>query len=150
TCGFAEPGLNAPLKMEGMHEFPVPVFRVMGTQGYKPLEISAVSVSEILTSIQCMRDAGCHDIVLVLHSFSLMKNQGLRFEQRMPDQIVIHRFRKLCAALREMRGEIEVAVLGELDLKAIPMPQPQVVPELGWWKPVMRKIVQGANRLPWI
>ena len=150
TCGFEAPGLNAPVAMEGVHEFPVTVFRVVGMPGYKPLEISAVSTAEIVTSIECLGRAGCRDVVLVLHSFSLMKNQGLRFEERTPDQIVIQRFRNLCAALRELRNEVEIRVLGDLELSSIPVPQPQVVPALGWLKPVMRKIVQGANRLPWL
>src|SRR5262249_45343175 len=52
TCGFETQPLNAPVMLEGIHEFPVTVFRVRGLPRSKPLEISAVSVSEIITTIR--------------------------------------------------------------------------------------------------
>src|SRR5207244_8559461 len=131
-------------------EFPVSVFRLAATSGYKPLEISAVSVQEILTTIGALRGAGCQAAVLVLHSFSLMKNLGLRFEQMTPDHIVIRRFRRLCAALAQRRGEIEVGVLGETDVQSIRLPQPQVIRFVGWVQPVIGTLVQAANRWCWL
>ena len=150
TCGFEnQPPLNAPVVIEGVHEFPVTVFRVPGTSRCKPLEISAVSVGEILASIEALRDRGCRDVVLVLHSFSLLKNTSRRYEGSSPDHIVIRRMRKLCAALKERQEEIEVAVLGELNLPACPVDSPQFIPSVGCIRPILRKVVQGVNRLPW-
>jgi hypothetical protein len=148
SCGFQTESLNAPLTIEGVHEFPVTCFRVSGLAGYKPLEISAVSVAEILATIQLLREAGCLDVVLSLHSFSLLKNRGLRFEHCRPDHIVIRRLHRLCAALAERKSEIEVGVLGELALPSTLQPQPQVIPALGWLRPSLRKFLQGVNRLP--
>jgi hypothetical protein len=150
TCNFVTQGLNAPVAIDSVYEFPVTVFRVAGTSGYKPLEISAVSVKEILSTLEALREAGCHSAVLVLHSFSLLKNLGVRFEQATPDHIVIQRFKRLCTALAERREEIEVGVLGETDVHTVPLPQPQVIPSIGWVQPAMRKLVQAANRLPWL
>lgn len=150
TCGFETPGLNAPAVLQGVCEFPVSVFRVRGAGGFKPLEISAVSVSEILATIAGLRQAGCLDVVLVLHSFSLLKNIGLRFEECTPDRMVIRRLRKLCAALRERHDEIEVRVLGEVDPKTLRIPQPNVIPTVGWFRPAVRKAAQAVNRLPWL
>ena len=150
TCGFRVRPLNAPVRIEGVYEFPVTVFRVPGSAGYKPLEISAVSVGEIVSTINCLRTAGCQDVVLVLHSFGLLKNLGTRYENCRPDRIVIQRMRNLCAALSRMGSEVQVMVFGELDLKSVPEAQPQVIPSLGLWKPVIRKFVQGMNRLPWL
>lgn len=150
TCGFEARSLNAPAVINGVHEFPVTVFRVPGTSGYKPLEIPAVSVGEILVSIRCLRDAGCRDVVLVLHSFSLLKNLGLRCESCTPDHIVIRRLQRLCAALNDLKDEVEVRVLGELDLRTLPAAQPQAIPNVGWVRPVLRKAVQAINRLPWV
>jgi peptidoglycan/xylan/chitin deacetylase (PgdA/CDA1 family) len=150
NCGFQRQQLNAPEVIAGILEFPVTVFRVAGSPGYKPLEISAVSAGEILLVIRALREAGCRDVVLVLHSFSLLKNLGLRFDRCRPDHIVIQRLRRLCATLSELKTEVEVGVLGEIDLKRIPVPQPQIVPSVGWMRPSMRKVVQGMNRLPWV
>ena len=150
SCGFATRPLNAPVVIDGVYEFPVTVFRVMGVSGYKPMEVSAVAVNEIIESIRSMRQSGCRDVVLSLHSFSLMKNLGLRHEQSKPDRIVIQRLRNLCAALSKMKSEVEVGVFGELDLSTVVLPQPQVVPTLGWLKPAVRKLTQAANRLSWL
>jgi len=149
TCGFQTRPLNAPVMMEGIHEFPVTVFRVAGVPGYKPLEISAVSVSEILATIGHLRKAGCRDVVLVLHSFSLLKNGGVRYEHCRPDHLVIRRLKRLCAELSKLDGEIEVGVLGEAVLSPPAIPQPQVVPVLPWLTPSVRKVAQAVNRLPW-
>jgi hypothetical protein len=151
TCGFETRPLNAPLTLEEIREFPVTVFRISGLSGYKPLEISAVSVGEILGTIQLLQTAGCRDVVLVLHSFSLLKNAGTRSEtHRRPDNLVIRRFEKLCRALSELRGEIEVGVLGEAPSSPESTTQPQVIPTLPLAPSFVRKITQAANRLPWI
>jgi hypothetical protein len=149
NCGFATPALNAPTVLEGVYEFPVTAFRVSGA-GYKPLEISAVAVNEIMTTIRCLQRAGCRDVTLCLHSFSLLKNRGLRHEHCRPDRLVIQRFRNLCATLALLKDEIEVLVFGDVDLASIPAPQPQVVPSLGWVRPAIRKLSQAVNRVPWI
>jgi hypothetical protein len=149
SCGFDARDLNAPVKIHSVYEFPVTVFRVQGASGYKPLEISAVSANEILSAISALRKAGCRDVVLILHSFSLMKNLKLRFDESTPDHIVIRRFRKLCAALSERSDTLDVRTLGDLDLNTIPIPQPHVMPSLGWIQPAVRKLVQGVNRFSW-
>ncbi len=150
TCGFRHRPLNAPQVLEGVHEFPVTNFNPGRMGAYKPLEISAVSVSEILATIRHLQRAGCRDAVLVFHSFSFLKRRGVRFEKCRPDRIVIHRFRKLCAELANLRDEIEVSVLGSADLSDVMRPQPQVVPSLGLFRPVMRKAVQGFDYIPWV
>jgi hypothetical protein len=150
TCGFRERPLNAPQVLEGVHEFPVTNFSSAGDGNYKSLEISAVSVWEILATIRLLKESGCRDIVLVFHSFSFLKNRDVRFEKARRDRIVIHRFRRLCAELAQMRDEIEVAVLGEVDLAHVRTSQSHSVPSLGWFRPAVRKVVQGINYLPWI
>lgn len=150
TCGFQTSPLNAPSMMEGLHEFPLTVFQGPAISGPRMLEIHAVSVTEILATIRAMQGAGCQDVVLSLHSFSLLKNLGIRYANYRPDHIVIRRLRKVCAALRDLRDEIEVQVMGEVNLSSIPVPQPQIVPSLGWLKPGMRTMVQLVNRIPWV
>jgi hypothetical protein len=150
TCGFQERPLNAPRMIESVYEFPVTNFSSRIGEGYKALEISAVSVPEILGTIRELQEAGCRDVVLVFHSFSFLKRRGVRFENRCPDQIVIHRFQQLCAALSRMEDQIEVAVFGNINLAQIPCPQPQSVPSMGWIRPAMRKATQGLNTIPWI
>jgi len=150
TCGFKIQPLNAPIEIEGVCEFPVTVFRVAGVPGYKPLEISAVSVNEILAAIRLLQGEDCKDVVLVLHSFSLLKNLGIRYDACRPDGMVIQRLRKLCAVFAELKDEIEVTVLGEANLTTISKDHSHVVPTLGWLQPSFRRVCQAANRLPWL
>ena len=151
SCGFRRRLLNAPLVMEGIHEFPVTNFSSFGRESsYKPLDIAAVSVSEIIATIRQMHTAGCSDVVLVFHSFSFLKRRGIRFERSRPDRIVITRFCRLCEALLGMRDEVEVRVLANADLSSNLPSQPQVIPSLGWLRPAVRKAVQGLDYIPWI
>ena len=150
TCGFSTRPLNAPVVMKDVCEFPVTNFLSGFGKSYKGLEISAVSVEEILGTLRQMREAGCRDVVLVFHSFSFLKRRDVRFEQCQPDRIVMRRFRRLCEALSQMRDEVEVSVLGTLDLATVHFSQPQVVPSMGWMKPAVRKAVQALNYIPWI
>jgi peptidoglycan/xylan/chitin deacetylase (PgdA/CDA1 family) len=149
TCGFRQRPLNAPRVLEGVHEFPVTNF-TSRIGSCKSLEISAVSVWEILATIRRLKEKGCRDVVLVFHSFSFLKRRGVRFEKACPDRIVIHRFRRLCAELARMRDEVEVSVFGDLDLNQVDPSQPQVIPSLGWFRPAVRKAVQGLDYVPWV
>jgi peptidoglycan/xylan/chitin deacetylase (PgdA/CDA1 family) len=150
TCGFRYRPLNAPRVIEGVSEFPVTNFLSGPWDAYKPLEISAVSVPEILATMAAMREAGCRDAVLVFHSFSFLKNRGVRYEAARPDLIVLRRFRKLCRELSRRGAEFEVAVLSETHLEGIEKPQPQVIPSIGWLQPTIRKAVQAWDRIPWV
>lgn len=150
TCGFETPFLNAPATIEGIRELPVSVFRVAGSSGYKPLEISAVSVEEILAAIRLFRKRGCRDVVLMLHSFSLMKDTGIRYDHCRPNRVVIRRLKRLCAALALLKDEIVVSTIGEVDITE-PLPaQPQMMPSLAPFRPAARKMVQAMNRLAWV
>ena len=150
TCGFRQRPLNVPRVLEGIHEFPVTNFNSGRTGSYKALEISAVSVWEILATIRRLKEEGCRDVVLVFHSFSFLKRRGVRFEKARKDRIVIQRFRRLCTALARMQDEIEVSVFGKLDLARVNLCQPHVIPSLGWLRPAVRKAVQGLDYIPWM
>jgi hypothetical protein len=142
--------LNAPCVLEGVHEFPVTNFNSGRAGSYKSLEISAVSVWEILTTICRLKESGCRDVVLVFHSFSFLKRRGVRFEKARRDRIVIHRFRRLCSELARMHDQVEVTVFGDLDLARVEPSPPQVIPSLGWLRPAVRKAVQGLDYRPWV
>lgn len=150
TCGFRSRPLNAPQILEGVHEFPVTNFTSGRPGSYKPLEISAVSVFEILATIRALQETDCRDVILVFHSFSFLKRRGVRFERACPDRIVIQRFRKLCLELWKMRDKVEVAVLGDVDLSRPAPRQPHEIPFLGWFRPAVRKTVQGLDCIPWV
>jgi len=148
SCGFQHRPLNGPAYLAGIQEFPVTNFRVASQSGYKPLEIGAVSVGEVLATMDSLKRAGCRDVVVSLHSFSFMKTLTDRYCQ--PDHVAIYRFKKLCAAISKLSSEVDVPVLGEANLDNEPMKGSECVPCLGWARPAVRKVVQGLNRIPWV
>jgi hypothetical protein len=95
TSGFQRASLNAPIILEGVHEFPVTVFRSPWVSGCKPLEILAVSASETLATLRGLAASGCRDAVLVLHSFSLLKNTGARGWLRSPIRKMVQAVNRL-------------------------------------------------------
>ena len=150
TCHFECRPLNGPKRIAGLVEFPVTNFRVDFHSGYKPLEVGAVSVAEIISTIRSLRRAGCLDVVISLHSFSFLKNLESGGGKCRPDRLVIRRFDKLCRTLAGLTEEVECAVLGEARLPRADYPQSDFVPTVGWRLPFSRKLVQGLNRVPWI
>jgi hypothetical protein len=128
-------------------EFPVTNFRVPMQAGYKPLEIGAVSVSETIATIEALQASGCRDVVISLHSFSFLKNLRNRSAACQPDRLVISRFRKLCRELSMRSQDIEVRTMGDMERFEPPLAESSVIPNLGWSRPLARKVAQGLNRL---
>lgn len=142
--------VNRSVWIDGVYEAPVTVFRGVGS-GHKPLEISAVSVGEILSTLKQMRRSGCADAVLVLHSFSFLKARQSRYREFSVNRVAVSRFRRLCRALARQAEDFEVCPLGEAPLpEPAPAAAPELVPSVGPWRPTIRKFVQGVNRLPWL
>ena len=148
SCGFQYRPLNGPRLFGRIQEYPVTNFRVQHQNGYKPIEICAVSVAEILMTIDALRDLGCRDVVVSLHSFSFMK----RFSDDgvVPDRVTIRRFKRLCSEIAQRSDEIEVCVMGETTLRNVQPESADWVPCVGWARPLIRKVVQGVNRIPWV
>ncbi len=105
-------------------------------------------MAEILHTLSALRESGCSDAVLVFHSFSFLKNRGIRYEAARPDHIVLRRFRTLCRELSRLNRQFEVAVLGEASIEPSQPAQPQIVPSIGWVRPTVRKAVQAWDRIP--
>jgi len=148
TCGFRHRPLNGPRLFGDVQEFPVTNFRVEHQSGYKPLEICAVSVAEILRTIDGLAADGCRDVVVSLHSFSFMK----RFSENgcQPDRVTIQRFKRLCKEIALRSDEIEVCTMGDTTWRSNGSSRSDSVPSVGWARPLVRKVVQGVNRIPWV
>lgn len=148
TCRFEGPLLNGPCRIGGVGEFPVTCFRAYFPSGYKPLEVGAVSVSETISTIRSLREAGCRDVVLSLHSFSFLKNMEGPPGRCRPDRLVIRRFEKLCRWLASTK-EVECAVLGNAALPGGES-RSDYIPTVGMRHSMARRVTQGVNRIPWI
>ena len=140
-----------PWRSGKVWEIPVTTFETgaWSPRSLKPLEVSAVSLVELRQVLTQAEKLGQHTVIVMLHSFSFLKRKGAQFRGLQPDRLVIRRFRKFCAFLREQRSRFRVSTFSEmegflLDPAEVPLPSMGVV------IPGFRKIVQAVNRVHWI
>src|SRR5262249_26736035 len=120
-----------------------------GLRGLKPLEVSAVSFSEMWGVLKQAEQIGQESVVVILHSFAFLKRTDPQFQTIRPDQIVIRRFEKLCGFLQINRGRFRTLTFSEIPQ---PMENPAEIPlpKMGSLIPALRKCVQAVNRIYWV
>ena len=142
---------NMPWRSGKVWEIPVTTFETGAwrPRGLKPLEVSAVSLMELQQVLTQAEKLGQHTVIVMLHSFSFLKRKDAQFRGLRPDRLVIRRFRKFCAFLREQRSRFRVSTFSEIErLLVDPMELP--LPRMGIMIPGFRKIVQAVNRVHWV
>lgn len=127
--------------------------RLPGLHRAKPLDLAGISAGEFRDAVGRIAAVGA-EAVAILHSFSLFKVRNVQYDGGRPDRIVFRRWRGVCRWLgeapdapvaRTISQLAESVAAGEFEPKAVPPPR------LG--RPVralVRKAVQGVNRLYWI
>ena len=148
--------INALQVVDGMHELPVTLARQTLPepglrQGLRPLDPTSMSSWELKTSLEQAHSAGMAHVVPVFHCFSFVKNRDHQYHDLRPDKVNMDRFTTLLDHLAEHRDRFEVDTLGAL-ARSLPSEPPQTlaqicVPQLGFVRPLARKLVQVANRL---
>ncbi len=145
---------NHVRKLEGVWELPVTVTRTgfPDTGPWKHLEISAVSFDEMCTALESAHESGMGHVVLVFHSFSLIKPRDIFYSQYRFNHIVARRFRRLLGYLAINSQKFDVSTVGRLAAEPALMKDTGAVavPDLGWWRPPVRKLVQAVNRIYWV
>jgi hypothetical protein len=127
-----------PLECEGVHEYPLTVFRD-GTGALRHAQLTACSYKEIelllWRALEDKRDA----FVILSHNFELL-NQA----KDKPDDIVVRRFRKLCAFLERNRDCFRVRGFRDLQPRSVAhQPAPLSVP---LWATAGRIVAQAYRR----
>jgi hypothetical protein len=118
----------------------------------RPLDPTSMSVAELKTALDFAHAGRSAHVCVVLHSFSAVKAADYQYTRLRPDHVVQRRFCGLLDYLHQNSDRFEVSTLGELAASLeqhnrSPAPSEAVIPDLGLIKPLMRKIVQGVNRL---
>jgi hypothetical protein len=145
---------NVVQQVEGVFEFPLSV----GTtgigpfRGYKHLEISALSLSELQNALLQAQSRGLRDCVIVFHSFSAVKHKDDFYSQFKPDHLVIARYRGLLRFLADNHDRFEVTTMAAAAANCARLleeqvQQPAPIPDFGTLAPLCRKGVQAINRL---
>jgi hypothetical protein len=134
------PGITVvePLECEGVHEYPMTVFRD-GTGALRHAQLTACSYKEIELLLWQALEERRNAFVILSHNFELL-NQA----KDKPDDIVVRRFRKLCAFLERNGDCFRVRGFRGLQPKSVPhQPAPLSVP---LWTTAGRMLAQAYRR----
>jgi len=145
---------NTVQNIEGVWEVPITVARshIREGNGYKPFDPVALSVREMQTILESAHAASMPHVTLVFHCFSLVKARDMSYSEFRPNRIVMARLQALLAFLDANRARFTVQTLGELAgrVDSIQATSRAVIPDLGFWRPATRKVVQAVNALYWV
>ena len=86
--------LTQPQSFAGVTEYPVTLFRDLGPQSVRPLNLTACSSREMTQVLNAAVEAEWDSVVIVSHNFELLNRRKDR-----PDPIMLQRFRHLCRFL---------------------------------------------------
>lgn len=113
-CGMALPEpLLHPRLIDDVIEYPITFFEDWPHHP-RHLELTACSSAEITHVLTEAHRRGRQSVVLVSHSFELLKNRKARGKPLLPDKICIARFQQLCRLLSENRDRFHTATFSEL------------------------------------
>lgn len=121
TCGLGTGGLLlGPREFFGVVEFPVSFFRDF-PRHFRCLQLGACSFWEIRRVLLDAWARHWHNVVLVLHSFELLKPRRFDADGRpRHDPIMVRRFTRLCEFLRDNRDKFRAALFSQVDPAGIP------------------------------
>jgi hypothetical protein len=144
---------NRASRAEGVWEIPVTVARTRfpDTKPLKHLEIPAISFAEMRMALDAAQRGGLRRVVIMFHSFGAVKARDVGYERFRPDRIAISRFRRLLDFLAENSSAFRVRTFDDLAgaMGELSEQESALVPDFGWRRPLLRKVVQAANRLYW-
>ncbi len=134
------PGITLvePIESEGVYEYPMTVFDD-GTQSLRHAQLSACSYQEMEGLLWQALETGRKSFVILSHNFELLNPA-----QNRPDDVVVERFRKLCAFLDKNRDSFCVRGFQNLKPQIVQQqPKPLTSP---LWKTGARMMEQLYRR----
>jgi len=145
---------NLPQLIAGVWELPVTVALESlpdprKHNRYMPLEISSLSLKEMIGVLDELQNAGATHIILVVHSFSCVKPKDIQYSALRPNRIVQRRFSGLLDYLAREAQRFTVSTLHEFtnSVEVSMLPERQLaIPALGYLKPLIRKGIQVLDR----
>lgn len=148
--------INTLQKVDGTFELPVTLAQQSLPEprlreGLRPLDPTSMSSWELRAALEQAQQAGMEHVVLVFHCFSFVKSRDAQYRHLKADTVVMNRFTDLLDHLVAHGDRFEVSTLGALaQALASDGSSSQgtaCVPQLGFFRPLARKLVQIANRL---
>lgn len=147
--------INALQVVDAIHELPVTLAQQSLPEprlrdGLRPLDPTSMSSWELRSALEQAQKAGMEHVVLVFHCFSFVKSRDAQYQDLRPDKVVMNRFTSLLDHLALHNDRFEVSTMGALAntlvLGGAQSDAPACIPQLGFARPLARKLVQIANR----
>jgi hypothetical protein len=148
--------INKLQNLDGIWEFPITVAHQTlpdraVPEGLRPFDPTSMSAWEMRKVLNDAHAAGMQHVSAVFHSFSGVKASDVQYLKIRPDHVVRGRFQGLLDFIARNDDRFEMATMGELastlgkdgDVHF----DRTSVSELGFVRPLARKIVQVFNRL---
>lgn len=112
----------------GVRELPVTCFteRGLAGRGLRPLQVNAVSVTELGHILGQMHAAGDPVAIIVTHPFDFLKRKDKQFNGLRPDRLVQARFDGMCAFLAANADRFEVQGFTAAARTLSPAPAPRL------------------------
>jgi hypothetical protein len=127
-----------PIQCEGVYEYPMTVFND-GTGSLRHAQLTACSYNELEELLWQALGAGRSSFVILSHNFELLNRAKSR-----PDDVVVKRFRKLCAFLDRNRDSFCVRTFRELQPRVTQQQPPPLVSPI--WRTGARMLEQVYRR----
>jgi hypothetical protein len=147
---LADPLLQ-PQELEGVMEYPVTFYEDWPGH-YRHMQVTASSFGEMKHVLLEARRHGWSSVVIVSHSFELLKNRKKPAKPLLPDNICAKRFEKLCRFLAEHADQFHTATFAELGASPVPisnsMPQNNGILKSNVLRTARRYAEQLVRRLP--
>ena len=117
-CGIdlREPLLQ-PRSIEGVMEYPI-TFYEDWPRHHRHLQITACSIQEMEHVLLQANRERWQSVVLVSHSFELVKNRKTPGKPLLPDHTCVNRFERLCRFLSERRDLFRTATFNEMSVSS--------------------------------
>ncbi|MFZ3125772.1 MAG: hypothetical protein WA129_11865 [Acidovorax sp.] len=148
--------INALQHVDGIFELPVTLAQQSLPEprlraGLRPMDPTSMSNWELRASLEQAHQAGMEHVVLVFHCFSFVKSRDAQYYDLRPDKVVMNRFTEFMDYLVVHNDRFEVSTLGELARSlgsgSVESYNQACIPQLGFVRPLARKVVQIANRV---
>lgn len=149
TLRSREP-LNDVAMLGPVLEVPVTNLSTRGPfRGLRPLELSALDVSEVIAALEQLYETGARVACAVTHSFRLVRTRDPQYRDVAPDLVNIHRLRALCRYLARHRDRFEVTTYRALPVArwrgALGGDSTGFFPSPPAWSSALRMFVQGVK-----
>jgi hypothetical protein len=107
---------NAPFWIDGIIEFPITCIRenILVRSGYKPLQLCAISSTEMSKAIDFYVSQNISCITILMHSFEFITHRG-RYHDFNPNQAEIKKLKSLCSHISKINKKAQSTTFRRLE-----------------------------------